>query len=98
MALIVGSPPPGTITAVGSATSSKVVSAPTVKGVSVGVDLERGAGDRVVVAEHTHGGVAEPLGHRDHLEIEDVAVGWLQEFRAARLGQAGGTADCRRAN
>ena len=36
MALMVGGPPPGTITTAGSGTSAKVLSAITVRGVSVG--------------------------------------------------------------
>jgi hypothetical protein len=40
MALMVGAPPPGTITTSGSGTSPKVRSAVTVSGPSVGVGLD----------------------------------------------------------
>jgi hypothetical protein len=43
MALMVGAPPPGTSTTAGSGTSSKVLSAMTVRGVSVGMGSIRSA-------------------------------------------------------
>jgi hypothetical protein len=43
MALMVGAPPPGTSTTVGSGTSANVLSAMTVRGVSVGMGSSRSA-------------------------------------------------------
>ena len=46
-------------------------------------DPQRRAGDRAVVGEHPHGGVADALGHRRDPQREAVAVGELDD-RGAR--------------
>jgi hypothetical protein len=53
-------------------------------------DLEGGAGDGAVVAQHPHPGLAEALGHRPDPQIEGVARGQHQQLGPARLRQPGG--------
>ena len=53
------------------------------------LDLEGRAGDRAVVGQHPHGGVAEPLGDRRDAQVELVAVGQLDQLGRPRLGKAG---------
>jgi hypothetical protein len=53
------------------------------------LDLEGGAGDGAVVAQHSHPGVAQPLGHRRKVQVEGVAVGQLQQLGPASLGEPG---------
>ena len=45
-------------------------------------DVQRGAGDRAVVAEHPHGAVAKPFGHRTDPQLQHVAVVELEHGRA----------------
>ena len=53
-------------------------------------DVEGGAGDRAVVAEHPNGAVVKPFGDRSNAKVQRVAVGELENFRRRGLGEAGG--------
>ncbi len=52
--------------------------------------LQRRPGDRAVVGEHSHRGVADPLGDRRDRQVEPVTVAQLDHLRGACLGEAGG--------
>jgi hypothetical protein len=54
------------------------------------LDLEGGAGDGAVVAQHPHRGVADSLGYRPDPQLQGVAVGQLQLLGPAGLGESGG--------
>jgi hypothetical protein len=53
-------------------------------------DLQSRTRDGAVIAEHPHGRVAEPLGHRADAQLQGVAVGQLHQLGPAGLGQSGG--------
>ena len=52
--------------------------------------LERRTGDRAVVGEHPHRGVADPLGDRRDLQVEPVTVAQLDHLRGACRRESGG--------
>ena len=53
------------------------------------LDFGCGTGDGAVIAQHPHGGVAEPLGHRADPQMQRVTVSQFQQRRLAGLWQPG---------
>ena len=53
------------------------------------LDLEGGAGNRAVVAQHPHGAVAQALGHRPDPQIQGVTAGQFQQLGPASIGEPG---------
>ena len=47
-------------------------------------------GDRAVVGQHAHAGVADALGHRRDVKVEVVSVGELDGLGGAGLGKTRG--------
>src|SRR5215207_945183 len=85
MALMVGAPPPGTITTAGSGTSSKVLSAMTVRGVSVGMGSIRSATTTGRYWSLKPLQDREDMQRSDHVEERDS---WVEHVRD-RLGFLG---------